>query len=211
MKNIKKIIAGASVLSLLVMSTSFAATFTGTITGGQNTSVDINSTWDGTSTPTGTTASGSDTVLVTAQVTPTLTMNISSGAIAFGTLNPGTPKTESLNLTTATNAELGITIGMDSNGLESATKYIGTYGATASSGATTDLTDFYKVDSITNSGGTTPLSTPTDVAANQTILTTSNVFQSNAITAVNLTALAGAQTEAGNYGDTLTFTVTGNF
>lgn len=205
----KKIVAGATVVAVVAMNMAVvnaAVVFTGAITGGQNTPADINSTWDGVATPSGTTASGSDTVLVSAQVAPTLSMVISTGALNFGTLALGA-NNQSLTLTTATNAEGGITVAMDSNGLESATKYIG--NLTANGRAATTGTDLYEVSSTSNGAGTAL--GLTNVAASQTLLTADNVAKSNQVTTVNLRATIDAQTEAGNYGDTVTFTVTGNF
>jgi hypothetical protein len=205
----KKIMASVTAVTIVAMNISVASaiTFTGAITGGANTPTNINSTWDGVSTPAGTTASGSDTILVTAQVAPTLTLVISTGAIAFGTLAIGA-NNRSLTLQTATNAEGGINVAMGSNGLQSPTKYIGAYGATAT-GATTG-TDSYTVDSSSTQAGTV-IGSATAIGATQNVITTSNVANSNQTTTVNLIATIDAQTEAGNYGDTLTFTVTGNF
>lgn len=207
----KKIVAGAAVVALVSMNVAYAATV-GTVTGGQNTPQNINSTWDGTSTPTGTTASGSDTVLVSAQVAPTLTLVISTGAINFGTLVPGAANTKSLTLTTATNAKDGVTVQMGSTGLATGgaatDKHIGGL-ARGSSAATTPATDTYQVGSTVTAGGAGL--TTTNVGANQTVFTATDVPKANDTVTVSLTATAQAQTEAGNYGDTLTFTVTGNF
>lgn len=204
----KKIIAGVTAVTIVAMNISVASaiTFTGAVTGGANSPQNINSTWDGTGTPSGTTASGSDTVLVSAQVAPTLTLVISTGAINFGTLAIGA-NNQSLTLTTATNAEGGINVSVGSLGLASPTKSIGTLvkgGTTATTG-----TDTYEVSSTSTQAGTALALQ--NVAASQNVLTTANVANSNQATTVNLRATIDAQTEAGNYGDTLTFTVTGNF
>lgn len=205
--SLKKIVAGATAVALVSMNAAYAATtLSGAVTGGQTGSTPINSTWDGVSTPSGTTASGSDTVHVSAQVVPTLSLVISTGALNFGALNVGN-NTQSLTLTTATNAEGGITLTAGSLGLASPTKYI---GALAHSGTVaTTGNDAYRIDSTTSGSGTALAQQ--DVAGTQTVLTALDVAKSNQTTTVNLHANIDNQTEAGNYGDTLTFTVTGNF
>ncbi|MFA6090561.1 MAG: hypothetical protein WC774_02190 [Candidatus Gracilibacteria bacterium] len=205
----KKVLSSVTVVTVIAMNMAVAnaaVVFTGAITGGAVTPQNINSNWDGVSTPSGTSASGSDNVLVTAQVAPTLTLVISTGAIAFGTLAIGA-NNQSLTLTTATNAELGINVSVASLGLASPTKSIGTLikgGTLATTG-----TDSYTVSSTSTLAGTVLASQA--VAGTQNVLTTNNVANSNQVTTVNLNATIDAQTEAGNYGDTLTFTVTGNF
>lgn len=207
--SLKKLVAGASLIALVIMNTTYATQIgTGTITGGSTTP--INSTWDGVGTPTGTSASGSLNVLVSAQVIPTLSMTISTGALNFGVLAIGA-NNQSLTVTTATNAKDGLVVAVGSTGLATGNaatdKHIGTLSR-VSSVATTG-TDSYQIGSSTSAGGTA-LST-TDVAGTQTVLNASDVTEANATTTVNLSATIDAQTEAGNYNDTLTFTVTGSF
>lgn len=205
----KKLVAGASLIALVIMNTTYATQIgTGSITGGSTTP--INSTWDGVSTPTGTSASGSLNVLVSAQVIPTLSMTISTGALNFGVLAIGA-NNQSLTVATATNAKDGLVVSVDSTGLATGNggtdKHIGNL-ARGWSAATTG-TDTYQIGSTTSAWGTA-LST-TDVTGTQTVLTAGTVAQANATTTVNLSATIDAQTEAGNYNDTLTFTVTGSF
>ncbi|EKE29763.1 MAG: hypothetical protein ACD_2C00104G0006 [uncultured bacterium (gcode 4)] len=196
MKNMKKIIAWTSAFALLAMSTAFAAQI-GTISWGTGTTVQ----------PTDTTFSGSTQVDVSATVAPTLSMGLDTNGIALGTLAPGVTSSGSVVLTTATNAEGGITVDMAAQGLASSTKSIWAlvkWGTDAATGSGT-----YQVESSTDASGT-PYALD-DVAASQTVLTTDNVAKSNAVTTVKLSATADNLTEAGSYGDTLTFTVTGNF
>ena len=199
MKTLKKVIAWASALTLIAMNSVFAADI-GTITWGTWTTVNP----DDSALPTST---WSTQVYVSAYIAPVLSMSLDTNTIAFWTLDPATPNTQSVNLTTATNAEGWITIGMAATWLASSTKSIWSlvkWGTVATAAA-----DSYEVDSSTNAGWTAlGLS---NVAGSQTILTANDVVESNATTTVNLTATAEATTEAWNYSDTLTFTVTGTF
>lgn len=207
MKTMKKIIALTGAIALIAMNAAYAAQI-GT-TDNTVATWAINSTWDGTSTmnPIWTTASWSSDVQVSAQVAPTLTMTISTWAINFGTLAPNVVATGTLSIVTATNADQGAIISMASNGLQSTTKTIGAYGA--SMPTTSDWTDFYKVQSSTDHLGTAL--TSRDIAASQTVLSANTVPTANATTTVDVSAMAGSTTEAGNYSDVLTFTVTGSF
>ncbi|MDQ1343899.1 MAG: hypothetical protein QG650_619 [Patescibacteria group bacterium] len=204
----KKLIAGVSVAALLVGSAHAATTFTGSVTGG---TVDTDVVWDDTYNGTNN-ATGSSTVQVSAKVASILTMAVSTGAINFGTLSIGA-NAQSLTLATASNARNGITVAMGSIGLATGSagtdKYIGTLGR-ASAAATTTGTDAYKVLSSTDAGGTV-IGSATDIAGSQNVLIADNVAKANATTTVNLNANIDAQTEAGDYNDVLTFTVTGNF
>ena len=206
--NLKKVLATLWLVSIVAMNSVYAVQVgTGTITSGSTSA--INSTWDWIADPDGSSASGSLNVQVSAQVVPTLNMTISTWAINFGVLAPNAAQTGTLTIDTATNAEGGITIAMESTGLQSATKYIWDRVGTVWNVATTDATDYYTVSSSTNNSGT-PLALAS-IASTQPVLVSDNVAKSNATTTVEISAMAGAQTEAGNYGDTLTFTVTGNF
>lgn len=204
MNTMKKIIAWTSAVALLAMNAAYAATtFTWSVTWGTtNTDVVWDDTYNGTNN-----ATGSTTVLVSANVAPILTMDVSTWAINFWTLTIW-DNNQSLSFDTATNAEGGINVAVASNWLQSTTKYIGTYGATAPSQTTG--TDYYKISS-TSTATTKTVLAETDVANTQNIFTATDVANSNQTTTVNLKATIDAQTEADNYSDTLTFTVTGNF
>lgn len=206
--NFKKVLAGVSILAITTIQSALASgvTFTGSVTGGAtNTNVE----WDGTIPGT---ATGSATVTVSATVVPTLSMNLSKSSLDFGELTPGTALDQSLDITTTTNAKWGITVSVGSSGLATGDTandtYIGTLGRDAAV-QTTPNDDSYTITSSTTSGGTAL--TAQNVAATQNVLTASNVAQSNATTTITLSALSQAKTEAGNYNDTLTFTVTGSF
>lgn len=204
--NFKKIVAWASLVALVAMNTAFASsiTFTWSVTGGAtNTDVEYDTvtkiwTW-------------SATVNVTATVLPTLSMSLSLNSIDFWELVPWTPKTKGLSVTTASNAKDWITVSVASTWLATwsawTDKHIGAL-ARGSSVATT-WNDTYKIESLTNMFWT-DLSL-TDITWTQNILVANNVADANAVTTVDLTATTDAQTEAWNYTDTLTFTVTWNF
>lgn len=208
----KKIIASVSLVAILATNTVFADVIW-TITWGNPASTDINSTWTGgTNDPDGSTASWSTDVIVSATVVPTLTMTLSTGALNYGVLQPNTPQTKTVDVTTATNAEGWITVSVASNGLQSATKVIGDFGTLWAGAKTADADDYYKIASSIVSWGTwATVHTLDDVASSQPVLTAGDVVAANATTQVSLSAMAGNMTEAGSYSDTLTFTVTGTF
>lgn len=164
----------------------------------------------------GTTAAWDTTnsVAITARVLPILSMALSTSSLDFGSLALGA-NTVNLNITTASNAKDGITVSMASTGLATwdwDTEYhiwnLARNDWSTDSVATTG-TDAYEVTS-TNVTGWTVLTDAT-IAGTQNVLVTDNVTNSNSTTNVVLKATIDAQTESGNYGDTLTFTVTGNF
>lgn len=207
----KKLVAGASITALVIMNTAYA-TQIGTWTITWSWTTPINSTWDWVSTASGTTASGSLDVLVSAQVIPTLSMTISTWALNFWVLSVWA-NNQSLTVTTASNAKDWVTVSVASTWLATwngaTDKYIWTLARGWSQ--TTTWVDSYKIASVDTSvsGGT--VLWLQDVAGSQTILNANNVAKANATTTVNLTATIDAQTEAGNYNDTLTFTVVGTF
>ena len=153
----------------------------------------------------------SNQVTVTATVEPTLTFDLDTSAIALGVLAPGTTTTGAVVATTATNAQSGLVVSMDANGLSTGNtasdKHIGELVNSGS--VATDASDTYEVESSTTTSATVLNSV--NVAATQTVLTANNVADANAITTVTVKATAQATTEAGNYADTLTFSATATF
>lgn len=202
----KKAIAFSSIIALVAMNSTFASsiTFTWSVTGGDtNTDVEYDTvtkiwTWLA-------------TVNVSATVLPTLSMVLSSSTIDFWDLVPWTPNTKNISVTTASNAIDWITVSVASTWLatwDTATdRHIWALQRVDSTATT--WTDSYEIQSSTNNWWTAL--TLANVAATQVILTADNVAKSNAVTTVDLTATTDAQTEAWNYNDTLTFTVTWNF
>ncbi|MCT4617406.1 MAG: hypothetical protein N4A38_04310 [Candidatus Gracilibacteria bacterium] len=128
-------------------------------------------------------------------------------AVGFGTLQVGASNIRKMDIATASNAVSGIAVSLASTGLDGDNnKYIGGFGSNA--GAASGTHD-YRVVSATDNGGTIlPIAT---MLASQTVLTAANPTQANATTTVSLDATIDGSVEAGNYSDTLTFTVTGNF
>ena len=95
---------------------------------------------------------------------------------------------------------------MGSTGLKDTTidREIGT--SIAGTTDTTDTLDKYKYQVAGVITGASP-----DMTASQVVLNGTNVTNSNGTTAVHIGAIVGATTEAGNYSDTITFSVTGSF
>lgn len=220
---IKKAIALASIaaISATTLGSTFAATQigTGSVTG--DASFDTNIMWDE-SFP-GTASGSVSGVVVTAQVLPTLNMALSTGAIDLGTLTAGVPSNGSLAIEIGTNAANGVTITArsGSGGLTNTadnsiqindltTDGIAESYTFASTDATTD-------DSSYATFASTGDLTNTEVNNNSTEHTiyTTNKPEADDAGEDDLTftveATSAAETAAGNYQDTITFTVTGNF
>ena len=162
-------------------------------------------------------------VQVTATVVPTLSMSISAPNIALGVLTTAGYSTGSVDIVTATNAVSGADVTMASAGLSDATvnKQIGVVGIGAI--PTTAATDYYKIQSKVASqanvaqvfndinGADLFAAAGTDMTASQVVLDGTTATDSSTTTTVTVGAHIAATTEAGNYSDTLTFTVTGSF
>ena len=155
----------------------------------------------------------SNAATVTATVLPILSMSLSDNTIEFGELVPWIANTQSTIITTASNAKNGITVSVASTWLATwntnTDKHIWDL-ARVDSLATT-WTDTYVIESVDTWAKWGTVLASQNVASTQNILVTDNVAKSNSTTTVNLTATVDEQTEAGNYNDTLTFTVTGTF
>lgn len=150
-------------------------------------------------------------VNVSATVLPLLSMDLSSNSISFGELVPWVANNKTVNVITESNAKDGITVSVAATWLATwwtaSDKYI--WNLARASATATSASDSYQIASSTTAWGT--VITTTNVASTQNVLTTAGVAASNATTTVTLSATATAQTEAWNYNDTLTFTVTGTF
>lgn len=206
--NVKKVVAVASVAALITMNSAFAnqiGTWSFLTWSGTPTAINLN--WSGT------VASWSLDVQVSATVLPTLNMVLEKNSLEFWDLVVSQTGSVDLDVTTTTNAAEGIVVSVASKWLRTwntANDFVIWNNISGESEAlTTQLDDFYKISSTTWNGGT-PLSLQ-DVAATNTVLDAGNVAQSNTTTNVVLSTKIGAQTEAGNYTDTLVFTVTGQF
>lgn len=173
---------------------------------------------------------GSNQVLVTARVAPTLSLAIGNGtdgnqAISFGTLTPGSFAEDDVQLTYASNAVNGVILTMTSGGLKDGAiqREIGVTDINTDDGAganseNTAATDYYKVSTA---GGTAAVTfdTATNTLANAAgaqMLATQTLVSTSAPNAttnqmVTIGTQVASDTEAGNYSDTLTFTITGSF
>jgi|GEM_PF-4324666 len=154
-------------------------------------------------------------VAVSATVVPVLTMSLDASTIALGTLTTASYNTDNVTATVSTNALGGADVTMASAGLKDTVidREIGVTSIAAN--PQTAATDYYKVttngapvltdanDGLANAGGT-------DMVASQVVYNGTGPVSAQATT-VTVGAKIGATTEAGNYTDTLTFTVTGSF
>ena len=215
---IKKAIALAWIVVLsaaTIGTTTFAATIGSVdITGGTSTDVIWDDTFPGT-------ATGSTTVIVTAQVLPTLNMVISTGSIDLGVLTADITSTGSLNIEIGTNATDGVVLT-----------------AKSGSGGLTNLSNNnLQINNLTTDGiaesytfGSTAGTNDSDISGFllDPDLTTTQIFDSSIKTiyksnkpersdgtdvdvVFTVAATSNAQTAAGNYQDEITLTVTGNF
>lgn len=218
---IKKAIALASIVALTATSlgNSFAASDIGdaTVTGNPGLSADI--IWDDTFPGTATgTVSG---IVVTAQVLPTINMVISADSIDLGDLTAGIESTGNLNIEVGTNAANGvnITARSGSGGLTNVTDnsiQINDLVADGVAESYTYSSSANATDSTYSGFANTGDLAATEVNNNTTehiIYTTNKPEQDQNVDDVTFTvgATSNAQTAAGTYQDTITFTVTGNF
>jgi len=222
---IKKAIALAGIATIAatsslsgVLNDTFAANIgTGSVTG--TSSFDSVIVWDdlfpGSATGT---VSG---IVVTAQVLPTLNMVLSTGAIDLGTLDAGIESTGSLDIEVGTNAANGvnITVKSSSGGLTNTSNnslQINNLAVDGIAESYTFASSTWAIDSnVTWFSSSTELATTEIINSNEyAIYTTNKPEQSDGVNAdvtFIVWATSNAQTAAGNYEDTITFTVTGNF
>jgi len=160
-------------------------------------------------------------IVVTATVDPTLNMELSTGAINLGTLVAGIESTGSLDIEVGTNAANGLSI----------TARSGSGGLTNTSDNAIQINDLttdgnaesYKYYSAINAAADSTITGFTQTAAlntevddnssEHTVYTSNKPQQTNGLNDITFTvgATSNAQSAAGNYQDTITFTVTGNF
>lgn len=218
---IKKVIALAWITALVaanIGSSAFA-----TVIG--STSINGTSTWTVDWNDTFTTASATGSisgVIVTAQVLPTLNMTISTGAIDLGVLVGGVESAWSLDIEVGTNAANGVTITArsGSGGLtntsdnsiqinELTTDGIAESYTFASTANAIDST----VSGFANSGDLAALEINNNTVENTIYSTNKPEPDLSAVQDVTFTVAttSSAQTPAGNYQDSITFTITGNF
>ena len=165
-------------------------------------------------------------VEVSATVEPILKMAFSNAALDLGILatTADTYTAQTIDITTATNAKSGLVVAMASTGLKDTTidREIWVNDLDVSIAQTVVATDFYKVQS--NAGGTGAVladasvgifdAAGTDMAATQNVVPNSGVYalpHNDTTTTVSIAARADTLTDAGNYSDTLVFSVTGTY
>jgi len=211
-------IAATSSLGGMLNNTYAAVIGTGSVAG--TTSFDSSVNWDDTFPGT---ATGIVTwIVVTAQVLPTLNMVISTWAIDLGILTAWVTSTGGLDIEIGTNAANGVAITARSgsgwltntsdNSLQinslntdgNAESY--TFGSTA-------LAIDSTVTNFTNSGDLTTLEVNNNTSEHVIYATNAPELDdaTNFDVAFNVATTSNAQTPAGDYQDTITFTVTGNF
>lgn len=219
---IKKAIAIASIagITATTLGTTFAATNIGTAGVSGTGAFDSNVVWDD-NFPGFATGSVSG-IVVRAEVLPTLNMTLSTSEIDLGTLIAGTPSTGTIDIEVGTNAADGITITARSGngGLTN----VDDAGIQINNLATDGIVESYTfastanaIDSTVSGFTTTGNLAATQVNNNSTehvIYNTNKPERFN--TAVqdltfSVSTTADAQTQAGTYEDTITFTVTGKF
>jgi len=192
---------------------------TGSVTG--SASLDQAIVWDNTfGTPGNATATVTG-IKVTATVAPTMNVSFDTDIIALGTLTPGTPSTGVLNIEVGTNAVAGskITLRSTNGGLKhsSNAELINDDNA---DGESYTFQAAVANDTITVAGITKTTALWTAVESDTANKATEHVlYQTNKAEITENTddivltvwATAIATTSAGDYDDTLTFTITGNF
>jgi len=219
---IKKAIAIASIagITATTLGTTFAATNIGNAGVSGTSAFDSNVVWDDNFPGF---ANGSVSgIVVRAEVLPTLNMTLSTSEIDLGTLIAGTPSTGTIDIEVGTNAADGITITARSgNGgltnVDDAGIQINNLAADGIVESYTFASTANAIDSTVSGFTTTGNLAATQVNNNSTehvIYNTNKPERFN--TAVqdltfSVSTTADAQTQAGTYEDTITFTVTGKF
>lgn len=220
---IKKAIALASVVALMTTSfgNSFAALDIGTWSVIGNPSLNQAISWDETYS-TGSAVGSVSGIIVTAEVLPTINMVISTDTIDLGVLTAWVEATGSLDIEVGTNAANGVKItarswsgwltNISDNSIQINSLWVDgvveAYNFSSSSNPIDSTASFF---ATTGDLGVTPVINNT--AEHQIYKT--NKPEPDDLTDQDVTftvaATSNAQTAAGNYQDTITFTVTGNF
>ncbi|PIE85549.1 hypothetical protein CSA08_01450 [Candidatus Gracilibacteria bacterium] len=169
------------------------------------------------------TASGSvSNIKIKARVLPTLNMSISAPEIDLGVLAPGVASNGSLYLEVGTNAKSGVSITARSNkgGMENNSSAGVMINQDATDGVSGESYTYESTPNVTDdsSAGDFSASGLANVEVNNNT-TEHAIYTTNRGEATNLvddvefkvSATAVAETPAGDYEDTVTFTIVGNF
>ena len=211
-------IAAIAALSATTLGGAYAATTKigdATVTGNSAMSQDI--MFDDATNKANASISG---VKVTASIAPTLNMVISTDEIALGELTPGTESSGTLNLEVGTNAVSGvqITARSETSGLTHQTdSSIKINNDTADGNAESyKFSSTHTVDStvtgFASTGDLAAVEVNDNTTEHQVYLTNKpEITNGNDDVTFTVAATANAQSAYGDYEDTITFTVTGNF
>ena len=164
-------------------------------------------------------------VIVTATVEPILKMDFANTALDLGILSTtaDTYTAQTVAITTATNAKAGLVVAMSSVGLKDTTIDREIWVTSLDATTDTTATDYYKVQSnatgnaqvLADANGANLFDAAgIDMAATQNVVPNSGVYalpHNDTVTTVSIAARADTTTDAGNYSDTLVFSVTGTY
>lgn len=152
-------------------------------------------------------------VNVTATVVPTLSLLVATTNASLGVLSPGTftATPVNVNLTYSTNAKSGLSVAMASTGLKDAAADHEINQTKISAVATNDGYYEYITAAGANAAVLGAQGVGTAVGSTQVVVPSTGVPVNGGVTNVKVGAQITNTTVAGNYTDTLTFTVTGTF
>ncbi|MDP2090105.1 MAG: hypothetical protein Q8K30_00780 [Candidatus Gracilibacteria bacterium] len=212
--------AGIVAISATSIGSTFAAVQIGTGSVSGTGAFDASIMWDETYTAGAASGSVSD-IRVLARVLPTLSMEISTGTIDLGTLVANVASTGSLFIEVGTNAKSGlsITARSGSGGLTKTDDNSVQINNLFTDGVDESYTYTSTPNAVNDSnsvGFTASGMLSTEINSNlieNTVYTTNKPEATNGVNDIEFVvgATTTAETPAGNYEDTITFTVTGNF
>lgn len=205
--SLKKLVAGASILALVIMNSTFASSLSLT---GTSKNLSLTGASGGTD-YSGSTVTWSLNFTVNAQVLPTLTLDIDADNLNLGNLSALSVSTGAIDVTLSTNAADGANVIVKSNtGWLASTEgdLIGYVNSVVAGTPWYNLT----VSNPTSVDWVVPvITTPTvQSSADTTILTVDNPTDTANVN-VQANASISSITPSGTYQVVHTFTVTGNF
>lgn len=205
--SLKKLVAGASILALVIMNSTFASSLSLT---GTSTNLSLTGASGGTD-YSGSTVTWSLNFTVNAQVLPTLTLDIDADNLNLGNLSALSVSTGAIDVTLSTNAADGANVVVNSNtGWLASTEgdLIGYVNSVVAGAPWYNLT----VSNNTSVAWAIPSITTAivDSSADITILTVDNPTDTANVN-VQANASISSITPSGTYQVVHTFTVTGNF